>query len=135
MNSFMSCSLVEICWCFAEFFCFHCQLYERSRRELLNVINLCLQSSQLKITATLISHEFSLAQYYLNGGQNHNNRVTNRLFENVVKFKYCEQHTNIVSNTQIKNYIYKEIKNRLNSENPVTIWSTIYCPPICYVKI
>ena len=125
----LSRSLVEICWCFAEFCCLHFQLQERTNRAPLNVINLYLQSSRLKTTETLISFEFLLAQYYLNGGQNHNNRVTNKLFENVVKFKYCEQHTNQ------KLYLQKKIKNRSNSENPATIWSIIYCSPICYVKI
>jgi hypothetical protein len=50
--------------------------------------------------------------HHQNAGQNHNLIIANKPFKNVAKFKYLEM---TVKN---KKFIEKEIKSRLNVQNP-----------------
>jgi hypothetical protein len=63
-----------------------------------------------------------------NSGQNQNKRISNKLFENVAKFKYLGM---TLTN---QNDICDEIKSTLNLGKLAIVQFKIFCLPISYQK-
>jgi hypothetical protein len=68
-------------------------------------------SKKVGVKVNTEKSKYTLLSHHQNAGQNHDIKITNRCFENVVQFRYLET---TVTN---KNFIQEEIERRLNSCN------------------